>query len=272
MKATAREFLKASLPPQAVWFARYPWWLGTSYLPRVIAAPFVHRAPKVWGFPADPPAKLVTQLRSINTFTPTEMCRVMAKHGSDKSRGRHNYTNVYSALFSKPYDRALRIFELGLGTNNPALASSMGKFGRPGASLRAWRELFPNAVIFGADIDRDILFEEDRIRTFYCDQLDSAAIFDLWSQPPLQAPMDIIIDDGLHTFEGNISFLNGSLEHLGPGGIYVVEDVLYDAFEKWRTHLEAVYSDRFRNYEFAFVDLAGSATGDNNLVLVRRRE
>ena len=201
------------------------------------------------------------------------MCRVMARHGSDKSSRWHNYTMVYSALFGKFRSQALRIFELGLGTNNPTLASNMGTHGLPGASLYAWRELFPDAVIFGADIDRKILFGQDRIHTFYCDQLDSAAIRDLWSQPALQAPMDIIIDDGLHSFDGNISFLNGSLEHLRPGGIYVVEDILQDTIERWHAHLEAVCPTQFSHYEFALVELADKFSGsDNNLLLVRRRE
>jgi len=29
----------------------------------------------------------------------------------------------------------------------------MGKFGKPGASLRAFSQYFPNSEIFGADID-----------------------------------------------------------------------------------------------------------------------
>jgi len=196
----------------------------------------------------------------------------MSRYGSDKGRGRHNYTMVYSALFQNLRDRPARIFELGLGTNNPTLASSMGKFGRPGASLRGWRELFPNAVIFGADIDRDILFQEDRIRTFYCDQLDSAVSRELWSQPELREPMDILIDDGLHSFEGNMSFLNESLDHIRPGGIYVVEDILNDALDKWRAYLAESCSSRFSNYDFALVELSETVeNSDNNLLLIRRR-
>ena len=48
--------------------------------------------------------------------------------------------------------------------------------GKPGASLRVWRDYFPNAIIYGADIDKDILFAEERIKTFYIDQLDPVAI------------------------------------------------------------------------------------------------
>jgi len=58
------------------------------------------------------------------------------------------------------------VFELGLGTNNIGAPSSMGAGGCSGASLRGWREYFPNAHIFGAESDRDILFDEERIWTF----------------------------------------------------------------------------------------------------------
>ena len=63
--------------------------------------------------------------------------------------------------------------------------------------------IFPRALVYGADIDRDILFEDNRIKTFYCDQTHRAAIRELWSQPGLESGADIIIDDGLHTFEGD---------------------------------------------------------------------
>jgi hypothetical protein len=52
----------------------------------------------------------------------------------------------------------------------------MGRTGTPGASLRAWRDYFPNAEIYGADIDREILFEEERISAFYVNQLSESAI------------------------------------------------------------------------------------------------
>ncbi len=196
----------------------------------------------------------------------------MTWHGSDKGHGWHNYTTVYSELFRGLRDRQLRIFELGLGTNNPKFACNMGEAGRPGASLRGWRELFPNALVYGADIDRDVLFEDDRIKTFYCDQLDRVAIADLWSHPDLRCGMDIIIDDGLHTLEGNLSFLEGSLQYLRRGGVYVVEDIRGDTIEKWRAQLETVYSKRFQNYEVALVELPDSiSTYDNNLLIIRRR-
>lgn len=148
----------------------------------------------------------------------------------------------------------------------------MGIEGRPGASLRGWRELFPNAHIYGADIDRDILFEENRIKTFYCDQLNSVAIRDLWSRPVFQRGCDIIIDDGLHTFEGNTSFLDGSLEYLRPDGVYVIEDIENETLGKWHNQLETICVNRFPNHVFALVKLPNSLNEcDNNMLIIRRR-
>jgi len=196
------------------------------------------------------------------------MCRVMTRFGSDKGRS-NNYTPVYSALFKERCDQPLRVFELGLGSNNTDAPSNMGVFGLPGASLRGWRELFPHARVYGADIDRRILFQEDRIKTFYCDQLDRPSIHELWSHPDLQGRVDIIIEDGLHTFEANVSFLEGALDHLRPGGIYVTEDIAWNHVQDWCGRLETIYSKQYPSYEFALVVLADR--GYNNLLVAGRR-
>jgi len=272
MTTSVREFLRQRLSPQAFDYLRYCTWLSYFYVPRLAASVFVRRIPAVqYFYCGSTPETLLHQLRGINVFAPTKMCRVMTWHRSDKGQGKHNFTTIYSILFGRLRDQPLVIFELGLGTNNPKLISSMGINGRPGASLRGWRELFPHALVYGADIDRDILFEEDRIKTFYCDQLDGLAIRELWSQPGLQCGIDILIDDGLHTFEGNTSFLDGSLERLRPCGVYVIEDIENETIEKWRNQLETIYLKRFPNHEFALVTLPNSLDDrDNNLLIVRR--
>jgi hypothetical protein len=264
----AAELLKRVLSPAAFQRARYCWWCIQVYTLRRIAAIFIKRTSVVYGEPSD----FSDRIREVNTFAPTAMCRVMTKHGSDKGRFWHNYTTIYSDLFGKLRRRPLRIFELGLGTNNPQLASSMGVMGRPGASLRAWRELFPEALVFGADVDRDILFTEKRIQTVYCDQLDSDAIRDLWAQPAMRGGMDIIVDDGLHSFLANTSFLAGSLEHLHVGGVYIIEDITNGDLAEWRKALSS-YARQFPDYDFVLVELPppSKKAGDNNLMMIRRR-
>ena len=75
------------------------------------------------------------------------------KYGSDKS-ARHDYHKLYSSILGPRRNENLCLLEIGLGTTDPSVVSNMGKHGKPGASLRAFRDYLPNAQIFGADIDR----------------------------------------------------------------------------------------------------------------------
>lgn len=158
----------------------------------------------------------------------------------------HSYADFYSSLFDHCRLSMRKVFECGLGTNNPAIPSNMSATGRPGASLRAWRDYFPHAAIYGADIDKEILFTEDRIKTFHVDQTCPESIAALWRTPELNE-FDVIIDDGLHTFEAGITFFEHSHRRLRPGGIYVIEDVtlptlqqLSEYFMKTAWHASAV--------------------------------
>jgi hypothetical protein len=268
VKRLLRPLVRRTLSPKTVQSLRFRSWYISSYVPGLMKSKLASRPPQIRFFGAAVgQSKLVKQLQSVNLLAPTVMCRVMTKFGSDK--GWNNYTPVYSALFSERSDQPLRVLELGLGSNNVNVLSNMGIFGAPGASLRGWRQLFPKALVYGADIDRGILFQEDRIKTFYCDQLDSSSIRELWSQPPLRGGVDIIIEDGLHTFEANMSFLGESLSQLRPGGIYVTEDIGADTIDKWYEHLETVYAKKHPTFEFAFLVLSERG-GSNNLMVVRR--
>jgi len=267
LKRFLRPVVSRTISPKLVQRLRFRWWYFSSYFPSRVSSHFVSRTPKVRYFgPVGVQSNIDGRLQAVNLQAPTEMCCVMAKLGSDKAKNR--YTPVYSALFNERRDQPLRIFELGLGSNNLNVLSNMGVFGAPGASLRGWRQLFPHALVYGADIDRRILFEEDRIKTFYCDQLEAPSIREMWSHAELRGGADIIVEDGLHTFEANISFLKESLEHLRPGGIYVVEDIAWEDFEKWYEVLDKMYSKEYPRYEFAFLVLADH--GYNNMLVIRR--
>jgi SAM-dependent methyltransferase len=162
---------------------------------------------------------------------PTRLCEIMGRNGSDKGNKNitdcwHNYTTFYFSIFNKLCEKKLRLFELGLGTNNLNLPSNMGAYGRPGASLYGWQEYFPNSEIFGADIDTDILFNTDKIKTFYCDQTNKDIIKKMWDEEVLQENFDIIIDDGLHSFNANVCFFENTIHKLKPNGYFIIEDIV----------------------------------------------
>jgi hypothetical protein len=108
----------------------------------------------------------------------------------------------------------------------------MGVSGKPGASLRAFRDFCPNALIFGADIDRRVLFSEDRISTFYVDQTELATFARLSGELPCD--FDLIIDDGLHSPDANINTLTFALPKLKCGGWAVIEDICVDSLSIWQ--------------------------------------
>jgi len=151
-------------------------------------------------------------------------------YGSDKA-GPHDYHLLYGSLLSEPTS-ATALLEIGLGTNNQRLVSNMGRRGRPGASLRAFRDFLPDAQVYGADIDRQILFEEDRITTFFVDQTDPASLTALARL--IGDHFDLIIDDGLHSPNANLAVLDFGLRKLKVGGWLVVEDIRPEALPIWQ--------------------------------------
>jgi hypothetical protein len=267
----AKALLRQTLPPRYFNFAKTRWWWLYHYTFPSIRSWFIKSTPKVHSFYSGGGSYIEERVRNVNVVAPTKMCRVMASQGSDKALFRHNYTTIYSALLKDRQNETLRIFELGLGSANPDMPFNMAFLGYPGASLRAWKKIFPSGVIYGADIDRSILFQEDRIKTFYCDQLDPASIRDLWMQPELQDGMDIIIDDAYHTFDANVSFLENSLDRLRPGGLYIVEDIELKCFDGWFKKIELSYSRRYPAFEFVLLNLPNAFQPTlNNLLLIRR--
>lgn len=204
-----------------------------------------------------------------------ELAKLCDFYGSDKGELQpnghpypwpsHTYTDYYSRLFAHSRNTVLKVFECGLGTNNPNLPSSMGINGKPGASLRVWRDYFPKASIWGADIDEKCLFQEERIRTHYMDQLNASSIQEFWKWTGVQ-DFDFIVDDGLHTFEAGSSLFLNSIDHLSKSGIYVIEDVYMPDLIR--------YKEFFRDTEFLvdYVCMSGInlGFGDNNLVVIRK--
>ena len=165
---------------------------------------------------------------------------LFAKFGSDKSVG-HNYHQLYGEILKNKNDIS-HVLEIGLGTNNLDVASNMGARGVPGASLRAFREYLPNATIFGADIDKRILFHEDRIHTYFVDQTDLTSLESLGKNIP--DGMDLIIDDGLHAPNANLAVLAFGLERLKNHGWLVIEDIPERAIPLWEV-VAALLPDTF---------------------------
>ena len=164
------------------------------------------------------------------------------KYGSDKSSS-HDYHKIYGALF-KNNRKVKKVLEIGLGTNNINIPSNMGVYGKPGASARAFRDFFYNAIIFGADIDRKILFKEDRIKTFYLDQTNIKLLSQFFKK---FGKFDLIIDDGLHAPYSNLNVLISSLNYIADQGWIVIEDIPLKARPIWEV-ISLILSKKYHNY------------------------
>jgi demethylmacrocin O-methyltransferase len=133
-------------------------------------------------------------------------------YGSDKF-GSHYYTRHYETYFKPLRYKKLNILEIGIGGDqNPE---------RGGASLRMWREYFPNSKIYGIDIFNKTIHDEKRIKTFQGSQVDLEFLEKTINEI---GNIDIIIDDGSHINKHVITSFNFLYPKLDDNGIYVIED------------------------------------------------
>jgi hypothetical protein len=198
----------------------------------------------------------------------TDLCKIMKKNGSDKGLGWHNYTIIYDKLFNEKRNDELNIFELGIGSNDVSIKSNMGSNYNSGASLYGWSEYFKNSKIYGADIDKKILFENERIRTFYCDQLNKNSIMNMWKHPLLSnLSFDIIIEDGLHTFDANLSFLINSIHKLRKNGIYIIEDLLPETVKCFDKYFQDNFN-MYKDFNIQLLNIPGANRFDNRLLIL----
>jgi|TARA_B110000093_G_scaffold84757_1_gene91816 hypothetical protein len=202
----------------------------------------------------------------VNSSTNSKLTELMNHYGSDKGgkNNHHNYSEYYSEIFFHKKKEVKNFLEIGLGTNNINMASNMGVEGVPLASLRAWRDYFENASIYGADIDKDILLNEDRIKTFFVDQTNPETINLLFQKIGVDS-FDVILEDGLHEYNANICFFENSIKYLSNNGIYIIEDVYYKDKKRFINYFKNT------NYNYAIIDIFHEKNIANNCIVIVRK-
>lgn len=212
---------------------------------------------------------------SINFFSKSSVLNELAdKYKTDKGgipnqnkgpRGTHSYTYFYEYLFAHCRNSVMRVFECGIGTNYEDVASNMSSSGTPGASLRMWEEFFPNAEIIGADVDDRVLFQTQRIKTFQLDQTDSLSI-EKFKRHIGELKFDLMIDDGLHTFDAAKNLFENIHPLLKDNGIYVIEDI-----SPWNLNKYVIWLNSL-NLNFTVVPLFAmiKVPSDDLLIVIRK--
>ena len=213
---------------------------------------------------------VIVNMRNISNQN-NILTSIMNKHLSDKGNlnNTHNYTKFYHALFNKISYEKLNVFEVGIGSVDENVAFHMNfshKNYSPLASLRGWRDYFKNSKIFGADIDKKILKNSNRIYTFHVDMLNKKSIIKMWKK--INKKMDIIIDDGFHSFEANKKFFENSIKHLKKNGYFIIEDIHRKPSNILKFH--KYFNDK--KYAYQIIDLKHPVNIiDNCLILIKKK-
>lgn len=161
--------------------------------------------------------------KNVRIEKPGALSDLLTKFGSDKAI-MHDYWKLYEPELTNMSIAKTRILELGLGTNNSNIPSNMGGNFVPCGSLRAFREFMKEAEIFGADIDRDILIQEERIKTCWVDQLSRQSFKEILQMIEYKG-LDIVIIDGLHQPYADLTSVLEMLPYLKIKGVMYVEDI-----------------------------------------------
>ena len=139
------------------------------------------------------------------------------------------YTGVYECLFRRHRHDFRSILEIGIGTMIPNEHSSMAGSAvpgyKPGGSLRAWRDYFENATIYGIDVQPDTQVDEPRIITRLCDSTNAESVKSLMETGDLPSEFDVIIDDASHMVADQLATLANFFPYVKNEGFYIVEDL-----------------------------------------------
>jgi hypothetical protein len=92
----------------------------------------------------------------------------------------------------------------------------------------------------------------------------------MWNEVHLQESFDIIIEDGLHTFEANVCFFENSFHKLSDNGIYVIEDILNKDIPRFEERIN-IWKYQRPDLEFTLLRIGSRVNPvDNNLLVIKK--
>jgi len=170
------------------------------------------------------------------------------KHRTDKATW-HTYCDFYQANLPTPESgQVKRLLEIGV---------------KDGASLRMWRDYYPDATIVGLDIAKPIRVEGCTVL-----QMDAT---DVWAVEGL-GRFDVIVDDGSHFTKDQQVAFTALWPKLNDGGWYVMEDVHTSFLEKYRNSAYSTYHElitRFGERALVWSRMSGD-TRDSMTMMIKK--
>jgi hypothetical protein len=189
----------------------------------------------------------------------TELCEIAYKYKTDKCpQIFHSYTPFYYELLKDKRESFKKILEFGIGIFSRTPGYVLG------AGLRMWRDFFPNANIYGADINEDGLFEDDRIQTSICDERKVEDIKSLIDN--IGSDIDLIIDDASHKTTDQLFLLYHLMPLLKDDVLYVIEDVYSSRFVHSR-----IKRYGYKSYIAEIGPSRKKKTLSNNLIIITKK-
>ncbi len=147
------------------------------------------------------------------------------KYRTDKGIEHHCYTPVYYEYFKGIRNEQFKFLEIGLGEITSA--------NREGESIKMWEEFFPNALIYGIDIQDKSFLSGGRVNIFQGDQTDESFLINVLKKIG-EPRLKVIIDDASHINPYTIKTFEILFQALVPGGIYCIEDTVTSYWSGWQ--------------------------------------
>ena len=195
----------------------------------------------------------------------TILCDLATQYGTDKWNF-HHYTPHYYELFKDRRYEVQKVLEIGIGDPS-SMADPSGKPYIPGASLRMFSDFFIYASIYALDNNPGLLINDGPFHSFYCDQGNEQSIRDVL--PKIGTGFDLIVDDGSHVPEHQVSSAKILVPLLAPQGIYVIEDVwIYPSTVGWSAEPFGLKMSDIP-YESKVIAADGEGNNGGHLVIIR---
>jgi cephalosporin hydroxylase len=168
--------------------------------------------------------------------------KIDPNYGTDKGEPKSYIDEYYEENFKKYREREITLVEIGV---------------RSGASLKLWSEYFcKESKIYGLDNLHDKNVHSVPINEEWTSAKNVEYIIgDAYTEEVSNkiGKIDILIDDGPHTFESHIKLLELYIPKMNVGGVIVMEDISYDPniiYNNVPDHLkETSYVCDYGNYD-----------------------
>lgn len=187
-----------------------------------------------------------------------ELSKLAFVYGSDKCpQIHHYYTPFYNLLLSGKKQSIKKVIEIGIG-NYDTMSKWCSTY-VDGASLKMWKDYFPNAQIYGMDILPGAMISEDRIQTFLGNQGLQEDLDKMLNKTGKD--IDLVIDDGSHFYHDQVITCKYLMSMLKEDVLYIIEDAGSN-----RT------IDRLaRSFNCSIITFAGRNEREDRLLIINRK-